>query len=197
MIIPVTFGQANLFFTGADAPRGAQTTFGFSNTTALSALDAAGVIAGVAVSDILPQLHNAISLDSVKVKLGPNDTGDEALVSVGSPGLVTGDGYSPQVAALVVKQTPLGGREGRGHMFIPGLYEGASTGGGTFASGALAAWQVSFNSFFDDLVTANVPMFLLHNSVTAPTEVQALEVAPLFASQRRRIRKVGGRRPTP
>jgi hypothetical protein len=197
MIIPVGFGQANLFFTGDDCPRGAQVTFGFSNDTPLSALDAAGVIAGIAASDLMPQFSSAVTLEQVKVKLGPNDTGDEALVAAGVAGSVSGDGYSPQVAALVVKQTALGGREGRGHMFLPGLYEGASTGAGRFAATPLSNWQDTVDSFLDDLSSAAVPMYLLHNSATAPTAVQALQVAPLFASQRRRIRKVGGRRPTP
>src|ERR1044072_2833394 len=95
MIIPVNYGQANVFLAGADAPRGAQVTFGFHNVAAGTAADAAAVIGTPWSSDVMPQLHSAIAMEGVKVKLGPNDTGDEALVPFSTAGAVVWGGGSP------------------------------------------------------------------------------------------------------
>lgn len=198
MIIPVGYGQINLFFTGSAAPRGAQITFGIENVLAGTAADVAAVVGTTWASDVNPDLATTITFSGCKCKLGPNDTGDEALIPFAVAGTASSQNYSPQVAGLVTKLTSLGGRKGRGRLFVPGLTEGDTDGDGKFNSGTLGDWQTKFDTFLDDLTSADTPMVLLHNDATAPTTVTALVVNQLFASQRRRIRKVGGRRtPTP
>jgi hypothetical protein len=82
-------------------------------------------------------------------------------------------------------------------MFVPGLTEGSTDGNGVFNSGTLGVWTTGFGDLLTGMQGLAMPPFLLHNDATAPTEILAFNVVPLFASQRRRIRKVGGRRTGP
>lgn len=193
-IIPVGFGQVNFFFTGAGYARGAQVVMGFSNDGPSGALGAAEAFAENWVTNILPEQATDITLDQVKVKLGPNDTGDEAVSSVGEAGTNAGQGYSPQVAALITKVTLLGGREGRGRIFFPGLLEASTDGLGKLTAATKNSLDVAFASFKLQASDDDLPIFLLHNSATAPTALEGFDTVQLLATQRRRIRKVGGRR---
>jgi hypothetical protein len=129
------------------------------------------------------------------VKLGPNDTGVAIERSYAYQGTRNVEVDSPQVTILVRKVTARGGRAGRGRMFHPGVEEGGTLSGGLFLQSVLDLLRAAFENFRNDLALAAVPMVLLHNSAELlPDTITGLDVQQLVATQRRRLRKVGGRK---
>ncbi len=196
MEIPAGYAQVNLIFTGAGVPRGAQVTFGVGGTLSAAALPAtADLVANTWLARIAPRIPSTVTLSSVRVKLGPNDTGVAIERSYAHAGLKNTEVDSPQVTILVRKVTARGGRQGRGRMFHPGVEEGSTLSGGLFLASALASLITSFENFRTDLANAAVPMVLLHNDpLLLPDTITSLDVQQLVATQRRRLRKVGGRK---
>ncbi len=196
MNIPPGFAQVNLNFNGTAAPRGAQVTFGVDN----SSLDSGPAFIATTMltqwaSHMLAQQSSNITLASCRVKLGPNDTGLDAVVSLGTAGSVSAESVEPQVALLVSKVTASGGRQNRGRLFIPGIPDVVFGSNGQVVGSALTAYPPILTDWLADIDTAGFPMVILHNSVEAtPTPVVDLAMQLTCASQRRRIRKVGGRR---
>jgi hypothetical protein len=73
--------------------------------------------------------------------------------------------------------------------------ESQTDAGGVLTTASLNAFETAVDAWLADLATRNVPMVLLHNAVeTLPTPVVGLTVDVRVATQRRRLRKVGGRR---
>lgn len=195
MIIPTGYAQCNLYFVGSGLPRDAQVAIGVNQDNAFTAAATAAAVGSEFEAAFMPLLSPGITLSYVKAKLGPNDTGPEATVTFGVPGGATGDEpLPPNVAALIKKSTATGGRKGNGRIFLPGVTEDSTTGGGYLVSAALTALQSASDDFLAGLATALCPMVVLHTDATTPTAVTALVVAQLMATQKRRIRRAGGRR---
>jgi hypothetical protein len=198
MIIPTGYGQANLFFVGAGVPRTAQIAIGFDNNAVLSAADLAAVIGALWATEVMPLFSETITLEKVKVKYGPNDTGAEGTANIGVPGTLANEPMPPNVALLAKKVTAAGGKKNAGKMFVPAIPEADSDGGGLLIPARLAAWNDALEAFFDGMTAADVPIVVLHSDVTTPTTVLALDVEQKLATQKRRLRRAGGRRtPTP
>lgn len=93
------------------------------------------------------------------------------------------------VSTLVKKITALGGRSGRGRMFLPpfNLNETSVANNGMITGAVLATMQTGINAAF---WAAN--RVLLHDSATPgspdPTPITSLIVDPQVATQRRRLR---------
>lgn len=189
MIIPAGFGQANFLFGGISAPLGAAVTLAFSNDDGASALEVAENLGSMFAVRITPNLSSGITQTGCLVKLGPNATGPSAFEAFAALGTQAAAGLTPAVAYLVRKNTALGGREGRGRMFIPGGVESALDNSGNVISGTLAGLQAAFNNLFADMVAGFVPPVLLHNSATVPTDITSFSVDSRAATQRRRQRK--------
>lgn len=190
MVIPAGFAQVNLFYTGTAAPTGAQNTFGVDHSGLLSAgqvndavqdaLDTAGW--GTGYSSLL-------TVTKIVVKIGPDLTGqtDEQTVSI--PGTQGTAATAPNLAMLVVKSTSLGGRKGRGRMFVPGVLESAVDPAGIISDAVLTPIQGMLEALVTDLATVSVPMVLLHSDSTTPTPVTGLNASGTAATQRRRLRR--------
>lgn len=196
MIIPTGYAQINYKGSGSAFLRGWEVTHGLSNTLGSTPSQIAASAIVLWTNRIKPQISNLCTLDAVSVKLGPNATGAEASVPCNVNGSKSSQALPPQTAVLVNKHTALGGRHGRGRFFFPGLTEDQTDGGGILTTAALAAWTTAVESFRTDWASGGDDMYLLHGDATAPTLITELIVVPLGATQRRRIRKVGGRRHT-
>lgn len=97
---------------------------------------------------------------------------------------------APNVAILVQKRTPLGGRRNRGRFYLPFmLSQDDLEENGIIGTVALTATQTECNDFLTALQTADIPMFLLHSDGGSPTVVTSLVVQQLAATQRRRLRR--------
>lgn len=108
-------------------------------------------------------------------------------------GVSTDPGLPPNTVFLVQKKTALGGREFRGRMYLPGQSEGIVTNLGFILSQYLAIAQGHADEFLANSITNDVRLVILHSSpqlgpVPAPTNVTSLKVAPVVATQRRRLR---------
>lgn len=192
MEIPVGFGQVNFRFTGTSAPLGAEVTCGFEN----SGLGVPATLAAAAgvnwVESFLTGQSNDITLESVLVKLGPNDTGPAAEVSVVEQGDSTGDSLPANCAVLVRKVTSLGGRAARGRFYVPGITDALIGDDSTMVSGAQAIWQGLADDFFDKMEADGMELVLLHgptSPLSSPTPLDSLQVDAKVATQRRRLRR--------
>jgi len=199
MNIPPGFAQVNFVLGGTALPRGAQITIGVDNQTDDFGADGVAFHASdnwnFAITPVWTELG---TLEKVHAKLGPNATGPEADNTTPYDGA---DDYQPtpaQAALLVTKNTALGGRQGRGRLFMPSINEAGVTAAGVVQTATVLVWQNAFNAFFDAMAGNNLPLVLLHNAVeVVPTPVTSLTVNSLMATQRRRIRRVGGRKKKP
>lgn len=190
MVIPAGFAQVNFIFDGAAVPEGAQVVIGVQNTAApASAAAIASIAGGYWVADLMGGQATAIALRSVLCKLGPNSTGPSASVPFGNAGTDTSQALPGNTALLVRKNTAVGGRRGRGRMYIPGITEAESPGGGTVLSTFVTGMQTACATFLGHLSSASLPMVLLHSDATAPTLVTSLTVESVFGSQRDRMRR--------
>lgn len=106
-------------------------------------------------------------------------------------------------AVLVRKQSALGGREGRGRMFVPGVPEVGVDATGALTAAVITEWQSAWDGFMAELALPDVAgpptqkatsMVILHTEpqlggAPAPTPVTSLAVQTRIATQRRRLRR--------
>lgn len=197
MDIPVNFGQVNHFFAGTAFPRGAQITYGVqvvgSSTADQVALEAHNLFK-TAWQAAMPV---TMSCTATRAKLGPTDTGPFATAGVAYAGTYNTPADSPQVAILMKKGTLRGGRQGAGRTFLPIVPEASTLSGGSVDPAQISALQTIADGWLAALAGSTYcgPMVLLHNDpATSPDTVLSLSVQSTLATQRRRLRKVGGRR---
>ena len=192
MVIPAGFGQANFRFVGAGVPTGAEVTLGFERISTDDAETAANEIGDAWVNaDISLSLSSDVDLAEVMVKFGPDATGPSAVVTKVDGGAAATPA-SPNTAILVKKVTALGGRAGRGRMFIPGVPEAQVDAGGNIDNGWLANLQTAIDDFAASMEVAGWSPALLHgvgSPITEPTSITGLVADPKVATQRRRLRR--------
>lgn len=189
MIIPTGYAQVNFRYSGLAAPLGAENVIGVDNNLDLGPADIAAAAITAWTDNIAALCVNDLTLSSVLVKLGPNETGLSAEVGSGQTGASGSAGMTPQNALLVHKVSTRGGRKGRGRLYLPGITEGTADESGNIASGTVAIYQAGFDGFLADMDSATLPIVLLHGDSTSPSLVTALTVDARIATQRRRNRK--------
>lgn len=196
MFIPENFAQVNLKFTGDDLPTGAEMTFGLRHdVAALTPLEVAQAVSQAwgTTAELFDYQTTQVSQDRVLVKFGPNDTGPSVEYSNPWNGSIAQDTVTANTAVLIRKTTAVGGRRGRGRMFMPGLPENQVDGSGALNTTYQAGIQTSWNNFFDALEGADLPLYLLHSEGPAilvpPVPLTSLDVSATAATQRRRLRR--------
>jgi hypothetical protein len=189
MTIPAGWGQATFLYSGTAAPTGAAHSIGFSNSGSNSAAECAESFHDVWVAQMMPLLSSSLVLDAVRVKLGPDATGPSADFNSGITGDVGGETETPQTALLVQKVTAIGGRKGRGRMFVPGVPGAIYSSSGIMSGVELAEFGTALFNFGGALTLAGLPTALLHSDATAPTLITSLTPSATAATQRRRIRR--------
>lgn len=135
-----------------------------------------------------------VTLQRTVLKVGPTTTGPTFQWLSGLTGDHAGALLPPNCAVLAQKRTLIGGRQGRGRAYIPGLSNIASTldSGGNFGSVAQGEIQTALNVIQADMATDTtagpVEMVLLHSDALAPTVITSWSVSRKIATQRRRLR---------
>lgn len=188
MIIPVGYGQVTHVFEGSAVPRGAVVTHGVDTQTLINGQTLIDDIALLWSSTLLGMQHTECIHVRSELKIGPNSTGNTWTATRGFGGLQSGEAYSANTAALLRKVTTLGGREGRGRMYMPGLSEGQVATAGQLSGATIDAIQAECDDYMSGLDTLGTPMVLLHNSPTEPTVVTTLVCDAIVATQRNRLR---------
>lgn len=200
MNIPTGYCQVNHFFSGTSLPRSAQVTYGLKLLGAPDTPDPEDLAADTHqewYDRWKNRMPTTCDLVKTRVKYGPTDSGPFAEFTATLTGLSAQPPDSPQVAVLVTKQTALGGRSNRGRWFLPFLPEVSTNSGGVLAAADQAAYQAAADAWLTgvDILDGVDKVVLLHNAEEqAPTEITALVVNNQVATQRRRLRRVGGRR---
>lgn len=203
MRIPEPYAQVNHFYTGVNAPSGAQVTYGvikFPN------FDDAAVEAEYFhtqwCSYILAQQTEDITCTKTLFKAGPNEDGPSAEFSDPTNGTLTGSSTSPAISALIKKGTALGGKKHRGRLYLPSMREADVNESGLITSGQVDELQNVFNGWRAQLEGDDYLLVLLHayllddndeplpeNQQTEPDTITSLTVDPVVATQRRRQRR--------
>jgi len=200
--IPVGYAQVNHFLGGTALPRGAQNTYGVrllaGKPLPYTPTSLASFLGGVFRDAFAASVPTNVTFVKTRVKFGPQETGPFGEAPQGQTGQNNVAPDSPQVAVLVKKNTQFGGRKNAGRWFLPFVSELGTNSGGILTANDLAGLQAAANSF---LTTVNngsgtfLEMVVLHtDAVTEPSGVVSLSVEQQVATQRRRLRKVGGRR---
>lgn len=96
----------------------------------------------------------------------------------------------PNCSLLVKKLTASGGRHHRGRMYLgPGLLQNDSlSDAGFLTTPFVTAYQAFFDSWYSDLIDADMVPTLFHSDITSPTAITSLSVESQIATQRRRLR---------
>lgn len=193
MIIPTGYAQTNFIFTGAGVPEGAEVTLGWDIGGAggdpedlNNALDAAWGTANIDnayTSDVI--------LTGLLTKFGPNATGPSHLKSVNHPGAQATSGATPQVATLWHKTTALGGRAGRGRLYLPGVPENAVSSAGVLDNAFVVAHAGVWNALLTAMALGSYDGVVLHGAgspISTPTPITTINLQSKVATQRRRLR---------
>lgn len=195
VIIPPGFGQVRLVWETAGLTRPMVVTHGIA-AVGLEATDVADDIytdvtgaGGIAEAAFMSSQYTFKGVTVTVMKnLGPFI--GEHLADVVGTGSI--DSMPPNCAVLIRKSTGLGGRRGRGRMFVPPYNPAESVVGpsGTIATTPLGLLQTRWGQYLSFLSGASMPMQLLHSQPGfEPVEVTALSVQSRVATQRRRLRQ--------
>lgn len=189
-MIPSGFGEISVIHSGAGIDGQAIWSIGFDNNADDTADEVAdNVSAALASLGYLDILSTSCNVDAVRVKLGPDSTGASAEVFPSYTGTIGGQAAPPNIALLVKKNTPLGGRHGRGRLYVPGMAEFNLDQNGLVNSTVLGLAQDFFTTWAGAMVLAAKPFHLLHSDTLSPTAISSLVVDGKFATQRRRLRR--------
>jgi hypothetical protein len=194
VIIPLDYAQVNMKFTGDAAPTGAQITFGVDvSAFAGDPTNLGATVSSNWASASCDELYvGALTLAEILVKFGPNEDGPFGVYPVGVDGTAANPSTLCNGALLVRKVTSMGGRKGRGRLFLPGVPENHVDGDGSVASGYLTSATEDLNDFLGKMATDDARLVLLHNDPDvdpATTVVDSFAPSALMATQRRRLRR--------
>lgn len=193
MTIPAGFAQVNFRFGGIAAPTGAEFTLGLDVTgSGDTPEDVADVLRLLIESDLMPALNGDLSFLGVLVKFGPDATGPSAFVASSDTGGSAGNGATPQVAYLIQKLTALGGRAGRGRMFLPGVVEGNVNDAGELEAGVASGFDTIWDGIGTAIALNSWTPVLLHqpgSPLVMPTPITGFRTDPRAATQRQRLRR--------
>ena len=146
-------------------------------------------------SEIMPVISAAVTATAASFVDLRSLSGASGPVSGSTPpetGGGSGNALAPNTAILVKLQTA-GGRSTRsGRMYLPGVDEDQVTANGEMTSGYVSTVQSAVSDFWTAL-TADDLIPVVNSKVPGggytPNTITAMTVAPLLATQRRRLRK--------
>lgn len=188
--IPDGYGQISLVHSGANISGEAVITMGFQNTVDEDAVTVGDSFKTAFVaSDILLAYSSSCDIVEVRVKLGPTATGETGIVDLGLVGDIGGQPVSPNVAMLVRKNTSLGGRRGRGRMYVPGTPGAGLDNSGEFDAGQVNQWVGEWTDIWAGMTFVGFTPMLLHEGALTPTPINNFVGSTRVATQRRRARR--------
>jgi len=201
LIIPPGFLQAHYVLSLVGDAELMITTCGHELDSASGANvdDAANDLFAAFSTTIMDNVNAGYRLEYVACYIGQDAADPLVTISDATPveGAATGAPLPPNCAQLIRKRTDLGGRRGRGRMYIPGLEEGVVDGVGNITTPAQAIFQADADEWMDKLTTAIgarlYPPVVLHRSEgigaePPPTPIVSFVVERKIATQRRRLR---------
>lgn len=200
-IIPTGFAEARFVMRATGDPDPWICTLGVDVSDAGGDYEAVAINLVIAWSQqILTNQSNLVTLESVDLIIG-QDAGDPLIYSYASGNTGAGSGtYLPQNCALLIqKRSGVGGRRNRGRMYVPLILgESAVDNVGVIQASQVTALNTTLSTFMDILQNGAepagmpTPPVILHSDDTGtpppPTPITSMQVSPLLATQRRRLR---------
>jgi hypothetical protein len=191
LVIPPGFAQALYIFGLLNDPQDMVCTVGVD----MDALDSDPNVAAAEVSSWFTAgfpaaaINEAYTFKGTKLLIG-QDGGPPVIgeAPTGYEGTAGQGSMTQNVAILVKKTTSLGGRSGRGRMYLPPFMveEVEMTPQGTFGSGLLAAVQARVSDWF--FAGTYVLLHDEESPTVTPTPITGFIVDDRVATQRRRLR---------
>jgi hypothetical protein len=176
-------------------------TFAFNDSTATTAQASADSLQALAASHFADQLDTDASLMRTTTLKGNGSTAFTVGTSIAAPtpGQNLMSSTTPNCAILVQKRTALGGRQGRGRVYVPfSINESQVDETGRLLASYVTQMQADMDDYLFgyggtmvianrlyDLPWTNPARQLL--AVSKGALVTALTVAPMIATQRRRM----------
>lgn len=189
MVIPEGYANISLVFNGAGIEGDAVTSIAIRNDAGASASAIGALLAVDAVNFVDQCCTENVVCHTIAVKLGPDATGALHEEPVNIPGDQGSDGVNPQVALLFRKTTALGGRRGRGRMFVPAPPDVMDEVTGLWDGAAITQFQTAADTFLAALNADDLIPVLLHSNSLTPTPLTGLLAVSRSGSQRRRNRR--------
>lgn len=201
LIIPPGFAQGVLNFTWTGDGEPMVSTIGLDVSDAggdgQSVAEALHVAFGTTLAD---RLSDPVTFTHATVYMGQDGGGTIPFDSTGDPVPGTADGASlpSNCAYLLRKRTGLGGRRGRGRMYLPGVGEDEADNLGNLPGAWLTTMQDRADDFMaallDDTVGPAIPPVVLHRSEgigaePVPTPITVFQMDGKIATQRQRLRR--------
>lgn len=167
MTIELGYAQISHFFGGAGLPEGAAVVYGIKLDELLpDPLTIATACHANWEATLLVEQSVEVSLLSTICKFGPDSTGAWAEYSEVLAGGDGANGTSSAVAYLLTKQSALGGRRGRGRMFVPGVGESYVNSAGQLTTGKVTSLNTKADDLLSNLTSQDRPMVILHGPST-------------------------------
>lgn len=182
--IPTGYYQAAFHHQLSNTIRRAVCTVGLQYTGADFTNNANGV-RGAWATHIMPVLGSGVVYDRLTLT---DDTGTIYDSSTSAAGGITNPSCPWNTAYLVKKTTGQAGRANRGRLYLPGVEEEDVDNAGIIETVKLGSIQTALAAFQTAVETNDFTLEILHNSVTTPTSVVALQCQTQVATQRRRLR---------
>lgn len=189
MIIPGGYAQATLVFGGNGLANPGAVILGFDLGGTPTPEEVAESVHATWTATLLLVQNESVQLEKVIAKIGPNDTGPSGEFTGTEVGNVTGPGSPSNCTYLLKKNTALGGRKGRGRMYIPGVTESLVGSDGVLTSATVSSLNSEAADFLGTLAFLGHTMVVLHTDATTPTPVTSLVADSTVATQRRRLRR--------
>lgn len=193
MIIPNGYAQANFVYEGDAVPDGAENTLGLALAPGpASPMALAIALVTIWESRVIPNLTSVIGLERVDVKYGPNSTGAAASAPGSNTGTFGELALPSNTSLLLHKVTAMGGRQGRGRLYLPGFREDHVSPAGIVTAADVDDLTDTFNGVNDDLAAINCVPVLLRSAgapVSTPEPITSWICDGKVATQRRRLRR--------
>ena len=205
--IPAGYGQFTEVLTldGDAEPMVITIGVGPNITDDAAALDWVAALHGQFGSNVMPETPNDYHAIRGELRYHvAGDADDDPLrVAVNSTvynGTHTSEPAPQNCAYLVHKRTAVGGRQGRGRLYMPGVLEAQVSPAGVISTGQISAITNAFNGWRADveanpLTSPESGFYLLHNLANGelladlPTRITSFDCDSLMATQRRRLRR--------
>lgn len=147
-----------------------------------------------AAGQVRSQLGTSETLRELRVRVGSDGLGPTFISPINVAGTSSTQRLPQNVAAILQKNTGLGGRRNRGRMFWPSINEGNVDQVGVLTAGQiidLNTLATFFRSSISEDATNNTAgMVLLHSLPPSdPTPVTSMQCSPRVGTQRRRLRR--------
>lgn len=190
-------GRITWSFSGDGLPYGASTSLEFKRSEDWFA-EGWWTNFKPVLRDAARDMHQLIAsspcvLDTVEVKLGPEETGPSFGIPLAMPGATGAESCPPSVSMLIKKRVPLISGRYAGRMFYPGISEGNVSSAGTIPTPALGPYQTAVDNFFEAITGLEdygvICYVLSDGGDVADRYVDQLDVQLKVATQRRRLRR--------